>query len=128
MRAILNENELKPVLKDLGISYYALENMTFIDTIRLFKSAEFVTGSHGAGLAWIIFCDPGTKVLEIYKNKPLKEYYKDICNKMNLQFSRFIDVQDDPAGSNLDVPDDGNMIINIDTYSMRVKELLEEKQ
>ena len=129
-RAILNEDELKPVLKEIGISYYVLENMTFIDTIRLFKSAEFVTGPHGAGFAWLVFCDRGTIFLEIYKDKPLKEYYKDMSFKCNLQFLRFTGVIDDPLIQTPIYPnevDDGHMIIDIPAYKLAIQNILGKK-
>lgn len=126
-RAILNEDELRPMLKGLGVDYCVLEDISFIDTIRLFKSAELVTGSHGAGLAWIIFCEPGTKVLEIYKNKLLKEHYTHIAHRCKLHSFRFSEVLDDPAvppPSDPKIVDDGHMVVNIPRYISAMKELI----
>jgi hypothetical protein len=125
-RAILNEDSLLPVLKGLGVSCYALEDMTFTDTVRLFKSAELVIGSHGAGLAWLIFSDPGTTVLEIYKNKLLKEHYTYLCSSCKLKSFRFTGVKDDP---NVPPPtdpkevDDGHMIVDIAGMEHAVRQL-----
>jgi hypothetical protein len=114
-RAVLNEDKLIPVLKELGISSYSLENITFIDTVRLFKSAEFVTGYHGAGLAWLIFCDSGTKVLEIYKDITSNKHYIDICEKCNLHLERFINIEM--------IPQKENIIIDIPSYSEHIQKI-----
>ena len=125
-RAILNEDDLVPVLKELGVDYCVLENISFVDTIRLFKSAEFVSGSHGAGLAWIIFCDPKTTFLEIYKNKRLKEHYTYISHACNLNSFRYSGVKDDPAvlpPSDPKEVDDGHMILDIQSYAGALRSL-----
>lgn len=124
-RNVLNEKQLIPVLKELGISVYRLEDMTFIDTIRLFKSAQFVTGLHGAGFAWCLFCDPKTIVLEIYKNKPLKNHYYHLCKELDLEYWRFIDVIGDPSDEkNPEVSDDGDVIVPLDLYKNSIEQLL----
>jgi capsular polysaccharide biosynthesis protein len=43
--------------------YYSLH-----DKIALFKSARVVAGAHGAGLANLAFCEPGTTVLELVQS------------------------------------------------------------
>ena len=118
-RAVLNEEDLKPVLKGLGVSCYALENMTFVDTIRLFKSAEIVTGAHGAGLSWLIFCDPGTTVLEIYKYPTKKRHFVDLCSSMGLRHDIFTEVEVDDEG----VSEDSNMTVNIEAYADFVRNI-----
>jgi hypothetical protein len=125
-RAILNEDDLKPVLKGVGVEYCVLEDMSFIDTILLFKSAEFVSGSHGGGLSWIIFCDPGTKFLEIYKKKRLKEHYTYVAQQCKLQSFRFSGVFDDPgvaAPCDPKIVDDGHMVLNIPNYLAAIRQL-----
>ena len=125
-RAILNEDYLKPMLKGVCIEFWVLEDMSFIDTVRLFKSAKFVTGAHGAGLAWLVFCDPGTILLEIYKRKLLKEHYTYLCNSCNIKSFRFMNVIDDPdvkPPSDPNEVDDGHMIVDIPSYIKSIKEV-----
>lgn len=114
-KAVINEDELMPVLKELGISYYTLNNLTFIDTIRLFKSAEFVTGVHGAGFAWLIFCDVGVKVLEIFNDSFSRMHYADLCNKSGLHIERFTDIHLSTEKENIN--------INLGSFRTHVKKL-----
>ena len=125
-RKVLNEDDLVDMLKGLGISVYYLETMTFIDTIRLFKSAQFVTGSHGAGLAWAVFCDPKTFMLEVYKNKPLKNCYYHVCKEIDLEYWRFTDVIADKETEENDpnLPDNGNIHVPVESYKTALETII----
>jgi hypothetical protein len=127
-RNVLNEKELIPMLKDIGISVYYLEKMTFIDSIRLFKSAQFVTGLHGAGLSWCMFCDPKTLVLEIYKNKPFKNHFYHLCKELDLEYWKFFYVIADEKTEQKDptLSDDGDIIVPVDLYKNSILKLLKD--
>ncbi len=42
-----------------------LDEMEMSDQVKLFAGASVIIGQHGAGLSNIMFCSPGTKVVEI---------------------------------------------------------------
>lgn len=65
IRKILNENKLWVILEKYGFKYFTLENMSIREQAKLFNRAKMVIGAHGAALANTVFCNPGTKVLEI---------------------------------------------------------------
>jgi len=91
-RRILNEDELVEPLKREGFSTYTLEHMSFEDQIRLFRSSEIITGSHGAGLTWLIFCFPQTLFLEIGLpggETNHREHYEHIAASCNLLYYRY---------------------------------------
>ena len=64
-RSIANERELLRNLRPLGFERHRLEDMPLGEQIGLFRAAECVIGPHGAGLTNLVFCRPGTKVIEI---------------------------------------------------------------
>jgi capsular polysaccharide biosynthesis protein len=66
MRKILNEDEILPGLKDLGFTIMRAAGMPLQDQIEAFRQARIVVSAHGAGLTNILFCRPGTKVVEIF--------------------------------------------------------------
>ncbi len=84
-RKVLEEEDLVPQMKQLGISSYELEGMTFEDQIRLFRSAKFVIGPHGAGLTWLIFCRPGTVVCEICPTLEGHRHFLHMSSKLDLK-------------------------------------------
>ena len=92
-RKILNESEFTDDLKRLGFCIYNMEDLTFEEQIRLFRTSSIITGAHGAGLAFLIFCEPGTKVLEIWKDEYENLHYKDISSRCNLDYNRFTEVE-----------------------------------
>jgi hypothetical protein len=108
-RRILNEEDLYTPLKQLGVSAYTLETMTFEQQVRLFASSEIITGPHGAGFAHLIFCKPGTIVCEINNGLVEKKgHYRDISIKCGLHHYQYKNAP--PAGGLED------MLINVDEY------------
>jgi hypothetical protein len=75
-------------LLTLGFSIYSLEKMSFVDQIQLFHSAEVVVGPHGAGFAWITFCEPGTLICEICPPQSGKNHYAHISEKLELYYAK----------------------------------------
>lgn len=68
-RKMINEDEIFALFEIKGFKRYELSKMTFLDAIELFKKAKHVVGTHGSSLTNILFCDPGTKVLEIIQDR-----------------------------------------------------------
>lgn len=64
-RRLLNEKELLEELRSADFEPISLEQLSFEDQITLFHNAEAVIAPHGAGLTNILFCQPGTRVVEI---------------------------------------------------------------
>ena len=65
-RRLLNEANLLRVLEPAGFVSVTLFGRTIAEQAALFAGAEVVIGLHGAGLANIVFCRPGTSVLEVF--------------------------------------------------------------
>jgi capsular polysaccharide biosynthesis protein len=65
-RCVVNEQAVLEVLQPLGFRSVRLEEMSVIEQANLFRSAEAVVAPHGAGLANVAFCSPGTKVVELF--------------------------------------------------------------
>ena len=85
-RRILNESELIEVLKGYGFDICLLANMSVAEQVDVFNQAEIVVGAHGAGLSNLVFCQPGTKVLEFFPEKYVRHAYYDICNQRGLNY------------------------------------------
>jgi hypothetical protein len=77
-RAISNEADVENVLKAHG--FEAVDFRKGIDDRTLFAEAEIVAGPHGAGLANIVFCQPGAKLIELIpSNHVYPFYYSAAC-------------------------------------------------
>lgn len=64
-RSLSNEVELESALAEVGFRIVTLSGRTFQDQVRLFRSARLIVSAHGAGLANVIFCRPGSRVIEL---------------------------------------------------------------
>lgn len=85
-RRILNEKALFDALLPFGFEKVYLENLSIADQAALFASAELIVAPHGAGLTNLIFCDPGTKVIEIFNAQYLNSCFWMIGQQMHLEY------------------------------------------
>ena len=65
-RQIVNEKEVIACLENLGFRTVKLETMSVSEQASCLAAAEVVVAPHGAGLTNLVFCNPGTKVIEIF--------------------------------------------------------------
>ena len=65
-RRMSNENEVIALVRRHGFQIVHLEGMSLAAQARLFASASHIVAGHGAGLANLLFCHPGTRVCEIH--------------------------------------------------------------
>ena len=64
-RPLANEDELEALLANAGFAIVHLEELPWIDQITLFQNARVIVGPHGAGLANLVFANPGSTVVEL---------------------------------------------------------------
>lgn len=61
-----DEAELWPHLEERGFSKVDPGSLSVQEQINSFHAAKVVVAPHGAGLTNMVFCEPGTKVLELF--------------------------------------------------------------
>lgn len=66
-RRVINEEEIFNLLKPLGYQKYFLEDLSFTEQMLLFSQAKHIVACHGAGLTNIVFCRPGTQIIELFQ-------------------------------------------------------------
>lgn len=90
IRNITNESELEAELQQYGFKTVVLSKLSTIEKIILFSNAESVISATGAGLANLLFCKPGTKVIEIFNEGFVIEPFYDIAAKNGLNYKYII--------------------------------------
>ncbi len=85
-RKVSNEDEIVRTLGQLGFESYVLEDMGFFDQVALFEAAEVVVAPHGSGLANLVFCQPGTKVIELFPSRTIDIFYR-LSSDVNLEYA-----------------------------------------
>ena len=96
-RTIKNLEQVQNFLARYDFETVYLEGMSIVEQILLFQSAEFIIGPHGAGLANLLFCEPGTKVIELTPYVEMRPFFWLISEKLDLvhgmQFCATVDGQ-----------------------------------
>jgi hypothetical protein len=93
VRRVTNESDALEGLKRLGVSVYWMEDLSFVDQIKLFAESELITGPHGAAYSFAIFSSPKTTLYEIYKADRGKGHYPILANECKLTYMRYFGLE-----------------------------------
>ena len=85
-RWILNEDALLAALSRYGVERIYLEDFNIVDQVALFHQAEFICGPHGAGFSNLVFCRPGTRVVEILATQCPLSYFRLMAETRGLRY------------------------------------------
>ncbi|HBW57992.1 MAG TPA: hypothetical protein DEF27_09385, partial [Oscillatoriales bacterium UBA8482] len=84
-RRILNEKNVIETLRPWGFVTVQLETLSFGEQVALFAQAKVIMGAHGSGLTNILFCQPGTQVIEWMSPHYNRHYYWVISQQLGLK-------------------------------------------
>jgi capsular polysaccharide biosynthesis protein len=101
VRRVLNEQEFEKLLRAANFMLVELETKSWKEQITAFANAEVILAPHGAALASIAFCKPGTLVAEISSRGGYKDFYLQLAAAARLRY-RFIEAQ--PRNPSSDSP------------------------
>jgi capsular polysaccharide biosynthesis protein len=85
-RRVINEAEITEFLSHLGFQIVTLESLSVLEQAALLASAEAVISPHGSGLTNLVFCRPGTKVIELFSPKFVYPCYWLVSNLVDLEY------------------------------------------
>jgi capsular polysaccharide biosynthesis protein len=85
-RRILNENQIWIKLEKVGFEKVILEDLSLQEQANLFAGSEFIIAPHGGGLSNLMFCRPGTFVLEIFAPDYVNPCYWQMASVVGLQY------------------------------------------
>lgn len=83
-RRVLNEAAILEHLQGLGFVAVELELLSLAEQISLFAQAKAIVAPHGGGLTNLIFCNPGTTVIECFAPSYIRHYYWVISQQLGL--------------------------------------------
>ena len=85
-----NDNEIFAVAAAKGFEEVYLEDLSFEESIRLFREAEFIVGPHGAGWANLLFCHSRAKaLLWTWAGEKEDNWYENIAYATGVQYRQF---------------------------------------
>jgi len=97
-RTVTNESELWPALQGAGFVRVRLEELTWTEQINAFRHAKVVVAPHGAGLANLIFCQPGTRVVELFNRSYVHGCFWRLAALQGLDYRPVVPESADPLG------------------------------
>lgn len=83
-RRVLNDDEVQSWLAKAGFTAVTLSQFSVREQAALLSRAEVVVAPHGAGLTNLVFCQSGTKILEIFPHTYSQPYYWLLANRCKL--------------------------------------------
>jgi capsular polysaccharide biosynthesis protein len=85
-RHVVNEGELRQALEKRGFEYVLLEDLPFLEQVRLLNESSFVVSPHSTGLTNLVFCRPGTSVIEIFSPRYVTACWWALANEVELDY------------------------------------------
>ncbi len=85
-RTMASEDELRRRLLRLGFTCADPATMSVDEQIALFHGAEVVVGSAGAAFANVLYCNPGTLIIEIQPAGMENQWVRNICLQNRCDF------------------------------------------
>ena len=118
-RRIINDGEVISFLEKFGFRTVKLETMSVAEQAACLAAAKVVVAPHGAGLTNLVFCTPGTKVIEIFSPIYVPHCYWMISNLCGLEHYYLIcDLFDDATSTK---PLHKNMILDVNSLQKLMK-------
>ncbi|MCU0543367.1 MAG: glycosyltransferase family 61 protein [Oscillatoriaceae cyanobacterium Prado104] len=93
-RQVINEAQVREVLQEFDFEIVEDADRSVDEQIRLFAEAAVIVGPHGAAFTNLLWCQPGTKVMEFFYAGYTPPFYYYICQILGLEYSCTVDDSD----------------------------------
>ncbi|NJS09771.1 MAG: glycosyltransferase family 61 protein [Microcoleus sp. CSU_2_2] len=121
-RQVKNEAQVREVLKEFDFEILEDIDRTVEEQIRLFAEAAVVVGPHGAAFTNLLWCQPGTKVMEFFYGGYTPPFFYYICQLLGLEYSCMFDDSDASEDWSLIGED---MTVDVAVLKSEIKKMLE---
>jgi hypothetical protein len=85
-RRCLNENDVCHFLTNRGFVVVSDTYRSVADQIGIFHQAEVIVALHGAALTNLLWCKPGTKIIECFSDHYQPPYYRNLSSACALDY------------------------------------------
>ena len=86
LRRLKNEEGLRPALTKRGFEWFTPRADDHRSQVEAFRSARIVVTVHGAALTNLLFCRPGTLVVELFPSNHIKSTYCWLAMRLGLRY------------------------------------------
>lgn len=88
-RALPDETEIEYLLKSIGFEVLYLEDLNLATQISYFQKAEIIIAPHGAGLANLVWSNPGTRLIELMPDNFYNPCFANLASILDLEYRIF---------------------------------------
>lgn len=88
-RCITNEDELIIMLKKFDFIVIEDKPRTVSEQIAIYNNASFILGPHGASFSNIIWCEPGTYLLELFSSNYAPDFFLYLAAIMEMKYAAY---------------------------------------
>ena len=86
LRALVNEAEVVTELLEFGFEFFAPRDEDLKAQIEAFSKASIVVAAHGEALTNLLFCQPGTLVIELFPSDHVKSDHCWLALRLGLRY------------------------------------------
>nr|ARK09633.1 hypothetical protein A6C57_04395 [Fibrella sp. ES10-3-2-2] len=88
-RRVINEEELVAMLLQYDFEIIEDKPRSVAEQIELYRSASFIVGPHGASFANVLWCKPGTQLLELFAPNYQPEYFRYLAQVLGIRYAAY---------------------------------------
>lgn len=114
-RFVINQDEIDTLVTKHGFDIVAPEDYDLPTQARIFNQAEVIVAPRGSGLSNLVFCRPGTIVVELFTPSQLDTCFWILCSQMDLPY--YCQVGFEPSKTTYDY------IVDVNSLSDLFKEI-----
>ena len=89
-RGFPNEQEVEAIAIQNGFQPVHMEDLSFAEQVRLFQTSSHIVGLHGAGLANMVFSQPGTSIKELTPTNTANPCYEMLAKVSEHNYERLL--------------------------------------
>jgi hypothetical protein len=114
-RKVLNEDAVRRVVTSFGVEMLEDVPASVSEQIQLFREASLVVAPHGSALTNLVWCAPGTRVIELLSRSYAQMHFAYLSHVLGLDYRCLIDDSSGPHHwSNMDEAD---VLVDIDSLT-----------
>jgi hypothetical protein len=88
-RRVLNEDALVQMLDRYGFEVVPDQPRPVAEQVALYQNASVVLGPHGASFANVLFCQPGTHLIELFAPGYVPEFFRYLAHLLQLPYAAY---------------------------------------
>jgi capsular polysaccharide biosynthesis protein len=96
-RGIVNEDEVRDVLSEFKFREFVADRWSVAEQAEAFASAEVIAGPHGGAMTNLVFCNPGTKVIEFFAPSFVMPWFYYLSSQCDLDYHWLIGTGERPS-------------------------------